>query len=510
MKISNKIIYDQIQELSPVINEIKKQKKKIVLCIGHFNVIHPGHLRFIEFAKKQGDYLVVAVQGESKIDVRVKDKFFNEEQRAKGVASLEYVDKVFVFNKTELKDIVGIIKPNIYVKGEEFSKKRNEIKEEVDLVEKNGGKIVFSSGDSNHFDTELLDEDLVDIQKKRRILFKEALEKQDITVQNLLDCCDQFSKKRILVIGDTIVDQYIACDALGMSSEAPVLVVKELEHKKYIGGAGIVARHVKALGAKCTFVSIIGQDTTGELVTRELSDDGIDTKLIVDLGRPTTLKKRYMVGSQKILRVSRLKDVHIDQTTEEKITSYIDSISDELDGIVITDFGYGIITQNILSYISKISKQKNIKLFGDVQSSSQIGNVLKFNGYYMLKPNEKEARIALDDKYSGLEVLGTNLINKTNSNNLVLTLAGHGFISFGKTDDEYFIRTQHFPALNPTPIDVMGAGDSMIAGLSVSSCSGASLMQASAISAIIAGIVVSKMGNVPIKLEEVKSYIKSL
>ncbi|MFH1222820.1 MAG: adenylyltransferase/cytidyltransferase family protein, partial [Pseudomonadota bacterium] len=150
MKVSGKIIYDDKQQLMSVISEARKNGNKIVLCGGHFNVIHPGHLRFIEFAKKQGDYLVIAIQGNTRIEQRVNDKFFNQEQRAMGAASLEYVDKVFVFNNTDLLDVLQTVQPNIYVKGEEFSRKMDEIKDEIDIIEKHGGKVVFSSGDSSN------------------------------------------------------------------------------------------------------------------------------------------------------------------------------------------------------------------------------------------------------------------------------------------------------------------------------------------------------------------------
>ena len=123
----------------------------------------------------------------------------------------------------------------------------------------------------------------------------------------------------ILVIGDTIIDQYVACDPLGMSAEAPVLVVREIEGKEFVGGAAIVARHVQSLGAKCTFISLVGNDEPANLVKKQLKQDNINYKFIEDKDRPTIYKIRYMVGTQKILRVSRLKDHHINQKKELEI-----------------------------------------------------------------------------------------------------------------------------------------------------------------------------------------------
>ena len=492
------------------IASIRKKFKRIVLCQGHFNVIHPGHLRFLEFAKSHGDYLIVAVQGNRLIEPEVRKKFYDMRERANGVASLAMVDKVILYDDHIFEDIIRSIKPYAYVLGEEFSKKIDRVQNEVKLVEKLGGKVIFSSGDTSYSTTEFLDKDISNIRQERIALLKKAIKRQNVHPKKLLEYCNAARNKHLLIIGDSIVDQYVGCDALGMSSEAPVIVLRELEHKEYIGGAAIVARHVRSLGAKCSFISLLGRDYHGNEIQKELKKENIDAKYVIDPDRPTTFKIRYMVGTQKLIRVSRLKEYHIDQKEEEEVIRYIDGMIDHLDGIIVSDFGYGMITPGVLDYVGKIASRNKIKLFGDVQSSSQIGNVAKFRDYYCLTPTEKEARIALEDKYSGLELLGTNLLRRTNSENIVLTLGEKGFISFQGTENEKFIKTQHFPALNPNPVDVVGAGDSLLTALAVSSCAGASFMEASAIGAVVASIAVGKMGNIPVNIKEVRENLKLL
>ncbi|HPG59567.1 MAG TPA: PfkB family carbohydrate kinase [Candidatus Wallbacteria bacterium] len=508
MKIADKII-SNIKELETLVSGLKEQNKKIVLCQGHFNVIHTGHLRFIEFAKKQGNYLIIALMGNNLIAGEIKDKFFDEKDRAHGVASLHYVDHVFVYNHNTMEEIISVIKPSVYVKGEEFSQKTDLIKNEIDLVEKNGGKVVFSSGDIHYAPTDFLEKNMSDIKHERLEKFRAAIKKQKISPERLLAHCDNFKNKHLLVIGDTIVDQYVVCDALGMSSEAPVLVVRELEHKEFVGGAAIVSRHVRALGARCTLVSLVGDDGPGEIVKAELDKENVEHRLIIDKDRPTTFKIRYMVATQKILRVSRLKDHHLNAKMTDKIIAHLDKIIPETDGIIVSDFCYGVITPKILDHISTLAKKYKTKLFGDVQSSSQIGNVAKFKNYYLIKPTEKEARIALDDKYSGIERLGNNLLSATGSQNMVLSLGPEGFIAFKTTEIKNFTRTQHFPALNPSPVDVVGAGDSLLTALSVASCAGADIMEAAAIGALMASIAVGKVGNIPVKIEEINQAIKT-
>ena len=503
-------ILTNIEDLEKYVTELKDSKKKIVLCQGHFNVIHPGHLRFLEFAKKQGDYLIIALQGKKRLEPEVRDKFFDEKARAHGVASLEKIDKVFIFNEIPIEKIIEVTRPDFYVRGEEFAKRREEIHNEIIVTEKFGGKVIFSSGEVQYATTEFLDHDFPEIKDHHYHLFETALKKQNIVIDKLYTLCDDFKSNHILVIGDTIVDQYVACDALGMSSEAPVLVLRELNTKEYVGGAAVVSRHVAALGAQCSFISIIGPDEPGKMVKKECEKNSIETKLIIDDERPTTFKIRYMVDSQKILRVSKLKDHYINKKIENRIIEHLESMTKSIQGIIVSDFVYGVVTPGVLEYIAQVAKKYSIKLYGDSQSSSQIGNVSKFLNYDLLTPTEKETRLALDDKYNGLEVLGRRFIKMTNVKNLLITLADKGFISFENNMDNGFIKTQHFPALTVNPLDVIGAGDAMLAVLSLSICTGASLMEASTLASGVAAMAVNKIGNVPVTIEELKDWLQAM
>jgi len=508
LKIHGKILKD-IKELKEYVESIRKDKTKISFCQGHFNVIHPGHLRFLEFAKSKADYLIVAVQDKELLESFVRDNFYSTDERLKGVASIEFVDKVMILKEGGFKQVIGVVKPDFYIMGEEYSAKTEKIKDDVDLVERYGGKVVFSSGEIRYTSSEYLDKDIANIAEERKEKIRSAIDRQKIDISKLLDCIDSFKNSRLLTIGDTIVDQYVACDALGMSSEAPVLVLQEIESKEYVGGSAIVARDVRALGSKCSFISLVGIDEPAVKVREELKKEEIDFLLLEDEDRQTTFKIRYMAGPQKILRVSRLKDFYMDKQKEELVIKYLENMADCIDGIIVSDFGYGVITPRILDFISEVSQKNDIKLMGDSQTSSQIGDVLKFNGYHLITPSEKEARVALGDKYSGLEVIGHELMRRTNVENVVLTLGSKGFITFKRTGNK-FVQTQHFPSLNPFPADEVGAGDSLLSGMAVSICSGSTIMEASVIGAVVAALAVSRIGNVPVTIDEVRNFINTL
>ena len=292
-----------------------------------------------------------------------------------------------------------------------------------------------------------------------------------------------------------------------MSAEAPVVVLKELETKQFAGGAAVVARHVKALGAQCHFVSVVGNDAAGKEVEDELRREGVTTNLVIDTSRPTTSKTRFMVDTQKLVRVSRLKEHDISETIESNILKIIEEKIDKVQGIIISDFVYGCITSTVLNGIQVLAKKHGVKLYGDLQCSSQIGNVLRFKDFFALFPTEREVRIALGSKSDGVEYLAQKVFEISRCANLVFKFGAEGFVSYSR--GERADSREHFPALVSDPIDVSGAGDALLATMSVFLAGGATLEEAGAIGAHAAGLTVKKLGNTPVNISELRKSIVS-
>ncbi|MCW7463000.1 PfkB family carbohydrate kinase [Leptospira limi] len=504
---SHKIIsVTNLSELSEVGIE-----ESFVMCYGHFNVIHPGHIRFLQYAKTLGKKLKVAVLGDRSIAESQRSKYFHQMERAEGVASLNFVDSVYVLDQITLAELLTKIKPSNLVLGKELEHTdRKDILDAQSVLENNNGKVIFHAGDIHYASVDLLHGSQQDLELERKQLFTQACKRQGIDLVKLSDQINQFSNSRILVLGDTIVDQYVACDAIGMSAEAPVLVVKELETREFVGGAGVVAAHVKALGTDCTFLSVVGEDQNANLVRKNLEEQGIDVQLINDSSRPTTFKIRYMVENQKLFRVSRLKEHSLSKNIEDQFIERLRKIVKNYDGILVCDFVYGVITPRILSEIQQLAKENEILLFGDLQCSSQVGNVAKFEEFDLICPTEREARIALSNHEDGVEWIANTLLEKTRSKNLLVKLGAEGFISYSNESPGDFKKKEHFPALVSNPVDVAGAGDSLLAAMAASMCSGASLMEASAIGACMAALAVQTVGNIPVSHQKLENYIKKL
>jgi rfaE bifunctional protein kinase chain/domain len=292
-----------------------------------------------------------------------------------------------------------------------------------------------------------------------------------------------------------------------MSAEAPVIALRELRSQEFIGGAAIVAAHLRALGAECTFVSVTGDDEPAKMVTRALASQGVQARILKDPSRPTTFKIRYMVGNQKLLRVSRLEQSSVPRAIERELIQHIEELAGTVDGIVVSDFVYGVVTSRVLEATAAAAKRWNIPIFGDVQCSSQFGTCLKFQNFSLISPNEREARIALGDNDSGLEKLAMNLLSKTHCEGLLLTLGANGFIAYDNTGSSPV--SESFPALDPNPLDVTGAGDALLSAVAIATAAGWPLMKAAALGTCVSALQVGRIGNTPIHADLVRKYIES-
>lgn len=473
------------------------------LVFGHFNLIHPGHRRFLVHAKSQGAPLVVAIQGDGTLRPGERDRFYPEHERAEGVAALDFVDVVIPLGERNLSEVLQRIRPGVLLLGDEHENSiYPSVAAAIEIQRVLGGEVHYHAGEPRQATSEFLQFSPEDLEQTRFQQFRASCGRQGITRNRLSQLVSNVADSAVLVIGDTIVDHYVACDPLGMSAEAPVIVVKELDSRQYVGGSGIVASNIRALGAEVHYVSVVGDDQPGTFAAEYLRSLDVNVHLIQDSSRPTTFKTRYMVENQKLFRVSRLQDHDIDKSIEERIVKVIRDVGHKVDAIVVSDFVYGVITPRVLEVVNEVQERTGILTLADLQCSSQVGNVGKFNNMSVICPTEREARIALGSRSEGIEWVAINLMAATRSQNLVLKLGQDGFVSYESNSDDFIVR-EHFPALTTTPLDLTGAGDALLATLASALAAGASLMEGSALGAVVASIAVGTVGNQPVDVQAI-------
>lgn len=472
---------------------------RVVLVTGNFNVLHPGHIRLLRFAKECGDTLVVGVN----CDESLSNKMTDEVSRKEVVSSLEFVDFCFV-NTLPVEQLIERLKPWAVVKGKEYEKLVNSEKRALDEY---GGKLVFSSGNSRASSQSYLagrhSKSIVDIGKVNGYL-----ERYSIRLDAIRHILEQFKQKRVLVIGDTIVDQYVQCNAVGMSQEDPTIVVTPDESKLFLGGAGIVAGHAKSLGAQSVqFYSVLGNDKQADFAETCLTNYGVDCHLFNDDTRPTNLKTRYRVGAKTLLRVNEVRSHDISEELQAKILRSITSVISDVDVLLFSDFNYGMLPQALVDQITQLAKMHSVTLAADSQTSSQVGDIARFKHMDMLTPTEREVRVALKNDKDGLVILGQKLAEVTGCNNLFITLAEEG-VFIHKIKESLWVNDR-IKALSDGVVDPAGAGDCLFISAALAISTNASTWEAAFIGSVAAACQVGNVGNKPINLKILHRAIES-
>lgn len=475
--------------------------KNIVLVSGIFNVIHPGHLRLIRFARTLGLKLIVAVESDRIAGLAAH---VTEKLRLEAVESISLVDECFIFDES-IENVIEKIQPNYVVKGKEFEKLHNP---EYEAVIKCGGELVFSSGETIFSSIDLINKEFSANTEKVVILPEEYMGRHFINRQQLINTIEKFSNLNVCVIGDVIVDEYITCDPLGMSQEDPTIVVTPIDNKLFIGGAGIVSAHAAAMGANVYFYTVTGFDESRDLVHSYLKKLNVNVNLYSDITRKTTLKQRYRAKGKTLLRVSHLNQNEIANEIQNQIYYDIEKIIEKLDLLVFSDFNYGCLPQSLVNKLIKLCKANKVILAADSQSSSQYGDISRFNNMDLITPTEREARISTRNNEDGLIIMAEELMRSSNANHLMLKLGEEGLIVHTKDQRKFEWNTDRLNALNSTPKDVSGAGDSMLITSAMSLSCGSNIWEAACLGSIAAGVQVSRVGNTPITKDELIRIIK--
>jgi rfaE bifunctional protein kinase chain/domain len=294
-----------------------------------------------------------------------------------------------------------------------------------------------------------------------------------------------------------------------MSQEDPTLVVKPVDSKRFVGGAGIVAAHAAGLGAQSSFVSIVGADEEAKFALEVLEQSRVRAMFVEDATRPTTLKTRYRCQGKTLLRVSRLHQAAIAAELGERVVRDARQILGQTDLVIFSDFNYGALPQEVVDELTIEFRSAGSTLCADSQSSSQVGDVSRFRGMDLLTPTEREARLSVRSTGDGLNVLGETLRSTADAKHVILKLGQEGALICPSAAPGQPRPPDRIEALNPTPKDVAGAGDSMLIASGMALAVGASIWEAACLGSIAAAIQVGRVGNTPISLREIQEVITS-
>jgi len=315
-----------------------------------------------------------------------------------------------------------------------------------------------------------------------------------------MNVTENFSNIKVLIVGDIMLDRYWWGNVSRISPEAPVPVVTLDKTSLLAGGAANVAANVAGLGAKPYLIGVIGEDEEATMFTEVLRQANISSSFLVQLkNRRTTVKTRIVAHNQHVVRIDQ-ENTHILSKEEERIVlKKIETIIDEVDIVIISDYAKGLITENLAKrLITKVVSQKK-KILVDPKGK----NYKKYKGATLLTPNQKEAVQAtnLDEhEKNSVEKSGNLLLESLSVEALLITRGENGMSLFQQNKE-----IAHLKALARKVYDVTGAGDTVIASLAVMLAAGANFQEAASIANISAGLVVEQIGTTAISIEVLRN-----
>jgi rfaE bifunctional protein kinase chain/domain/rfaE bifunctional protein nucleotidyltransferase chain/domain len=498
-----------LERLLAVRRDARAAGRTIVHCHGCFDIVHPGHIQHLQYAKSLGDLLVVTVSADSHVQKGVDRPLIPDDLRASSLAALECVDWVYVNPDPTAVALLEALEPDVYVKGKEYERNHDpRFQAERDAVIRHSGRVVFSSGEVVFSSTSLIAamEDRETLTDEKVARFRRKFELSSSSLHALLH---KFRDKRVVVIGDYILDRYHFCDATGIAGEGPMIALRQMQSRDYDGGAAVVALHLASLGAQPTLITSLADDAASHETSMRLQGAGI---FIESSGhrRHIVTKSRYLADQTKLFKVDQGTVDPIDSECERTIAEKILAASRGAAAVVFADFGYGLITESLLERIMPGLRQAVPILTADV--SGRQSSLLKFKGVDLLCPTERELRETLHDFSSGLGAVVWRLLSDTKARQAIITLGKQGLVTFSPpvqqgSDVLGRLASEYLPAFSNRVVDPLGCGDALLATASLALACGGSLQAAAYLGSLAAAIEIQQLGNQPITAERLADAI---
>jgi rfaE bifunctional protein kinase chain/domain len=492
------------EQLSEAIGQ-RPRKHKVIMCHGTFDVVHPGHVRHLLYAKTKADILVASLTADEHIKKGNMRPYVPQDLRAINLAAMEMVDYVVIdSDPTPIRNL-GIIKPDYFAKGYEYTagQVHPKTQEEIDILDSFGGEMIFTPGDIVYSSSALIALAPPSIAVEKLMTLMEA---ENISFADLRNTIHAMRGIKVHVVGDTIVDSYTYFSMIGGMTKTPTMSVRYEKKVDYVGGAGIVAKHLRAAGADVTFSTVLGNDDYRKFVLEDLSNVGVRCLPIIDETRPTTNKNAIVASDYRLLKIDTLDNRSISDKIVEQLRHQIADVKTQ--AVTFCDFRHGIFNRGTIPQLTA-AIPPNVYRVADSQVASRWGNILEFQAFDLITPNEREARFALGDQDSVVRPLALELHKKSNCKTLILKCGERGIITYRSHEEDYraFFVVDSFAE---RVVDAVGAGDALLAYATLAQVVSGSDVIAAILGNMAAGVECEHDGNWPVTPEHVLKKVDKL
>ena len=494
-----------LEELIAILGK-PPRRRKVIVCHGVFDVVHPGHLRHLVYAKGKADILVASLTADRHITKAAYRPHVPQDLRALNLAAFELVDYVLIDPNDKPLEVLRSLQPDFFAKGYEYNASGLNPKttEEMDIVSAYGGTVIFTPGDIVYSSSRLIEMEPPNLRVEKLLMLMES---SGLSFDGLRRILDGFAGRRVHVAGDTIVDSLTQCGMIGGQTKTPTMSVLFRERQDFVGGAAIVAQHIRAAGADVAFSTVLGNDALKDFVLENLAASGIETHAVIDSTRPTTNKNAIVAGGYRLLKVDTLDNSPITDSILDQLTQSIGTVA--TDAVVFSDFRHGIFNRRTIPSLIAALPAGCFRV-ADSQVASRWGNITDFKRFDLITPNEREARFALADQDSGIRPLTSLIYDATQCKVLILKLGDRGVITCRSPDHEAMDSFFVVDSFVTSVVDAVGAGDALLAYATLALRTSDDPVAATILGSMAAAVECEADGNVPVRPEDVHAKLDAV
>jgi rfaE bifunctional protein nucleotidyltransferase chain/domain len=449
-----------LAQLEQMAAQARERGQSVVLAHGTFDLLHMGHVRHLEQASELGDLLIVTVTADRFVNKGPGRPVFPAELRAEMLAALSYIDWVAVNDGPTSENVIKAMRPDVYVKGMDYVQASDDVTgnivREREAVEAHGGRmhftydIVFSSSSllNRHFD----------VFEPELRAYLDEMRQRDI-LSDLIHLVDAVKDMRVLLVGDTIIDEYHYVSPLGKSPKENLVPTLYRHSEKFAGGVAAAANSVADFCREVHVLTCIGENDDGEEFLRSALKSNVTMTTFTRQAAPTTHKRRYVDADylRKMFEVYFMEDTPLTGPLEERFVSAIARHAPDYDVVIVTDFGHGLITAPAREALQ--TKSKFLTVNAQSNSANHGFNLItKYKRADYMCIDAPEARLAAAEQHKDIEQIASETLpDMIDCSRLIVTHGRHGCITF---DRDQGLR--RIPAFTRRAVDTMGAGDAFL------------------------------------------------
>jgi rfaE bifunctional protein nucleotidyltransferase chain/domain len=482
-----------LEEVAQISEHARLSGKVVVQAHGTFDLLHLGHIRHLEAARKLGDVLIVTVTADRFVNKGPGRPVFNAEIRAEMLATLQHVDWVAINDAADAVNTLEQIRPSIYIKGQDYQNPQGDITGKITLernaVEAHGGRIHFTD-EVMYSSTELINRYLNVFEPHIR----EHLDslREDDGLNEFLELIDRVRDYRVLVVGDAIIDEYQYVLPMHKTPKENMIATRYQDRELFAGGVFAAANHVASFCRQVDIVTCLGEVDSHESMVRQSLRPNVGLRAFTRPGAPTTLKRRFVDPSymRKLFEVYFMNDEPLTSDIQKKLDGAIAEMAPEYDVVITADFGHGMIGR---SSIEALTKNSRFLAINTQTNSANLGFnlITRYSRADYVCIDLPEARLAVSDRLSSAGDIARRLIDdQVDCSKIIVTQGKHGCVTLERGGVVHTI-----PAFAKNVVDTVGAGDAFLAVTAPLVAAGGSMLQVGFIGNVAGALKVEIVGH---------------